>query len=203
MNWASSEVVTILTFLLPGFVASAIFHSLTAHPKPNEFERIIQALIFTTFVQALVKGIPLIGSWVGAGPMWTGESEIVVAVLIAVVVAIVAVYASNHDTLHGFFRWIRLTKENSFPSEWYSTFTRNPNCYVVLHLNGERRLYGWPEEWPSHPGQGHFRIAEAEWLTETEDEQVAMTRVSVILVPAVEVEMVEFLEMETARMSEE
>ena len=203
MNWASSEVVTILTFLLPGFVASAIFHSLTAHPKPNEFERVIQALIFTTVVQALVKGIPLIGNWFGAETLWTGESEIVIAVLIAVVVAVIAVYASNHDTLHGFFRWIRLTKENSYPSEWYSTFTRNPNCYVVLHLNGERRLYGWPEEWPSHPGQGHFRIAESEWLTETEEEQAAMTRVYVILVPAVDVEMVEFLEMETARLSEE
>ena len=48
MNWASSEVVTILAFLLPGFVATAVFHSLTAHPKPNEFDRIVQALIFTT-----------------------------------------------------------------------------------------------------------------------------------------------------------
>ena len=27
MNWASSEVVGVLTFLLPGFVAAAIFYS--------------------------------------------------------------------------------------------------------------------------------------------------------------------------------
>ena len=201
MNWASSEIVTILTFLLPGFVASAIFHSLTAHPKPNEFERVIQALIFTTVVQALVKGILLIGNLAGTGSLWTGESEIVIAVLIAVVVAVIAVYASNHDTLHGFFRWVRLTKENSYPSEWYSAFTRNPNCYVVLHLKGERRLYGWPEEWPSRPDQGHFRIAEAEWLTD--DERQPVTGVSVILVPGEEVEMVEFLEMNVSEESEE
>ena len=196
MNWASSEVVTILTFLLPGFVATAIFHSLTAHPKLNEFDRIIQALIFTTVVQAIVKGVPLVGSLAGVAPLWTGESEIVVAVLVAVAVAVVAVYASNHDTLLRFLRWIGLTRETSYPSEWYSAFARNPDCYVVLHLKGERRLYGWPEEWPSRPDQGHFRIAEAEWLTE--GERVPLTGVSVILVPGEEVEMVEFLEMETS-----
>ena len=196
MNWASSEVVTILTFLLPGFVATAIFHSLTAHPKLNEFDRIIQALIFTTVVQAIVKGVPLVGSLAGVAPLWTGESEIVVAVLVAVAVAVVAVYASNHDTLLRFLRWIGLTRETSYPSEWYSAFARNPDCYVVLHLKGERRLYGWPEEWPSRPDQGHFRIAEAEWLTE--GERLTLTGVSVILVPGEEVEMVEFLEMETS-----
>ena len=37
MNWASGEVVGILTFLLPGFVAAAVFHSLTSHPKPDAF----------------------------------------------------------------------------------------------------------------------------------------------------------------------
>ena len=199
MNWASSEVVTILTFLLPGFVATAIFHSLTAHPKPNEFDRIVQALIFTTVVQAIVKGVPLVGSLAGVAPLWTGESEIVVAVLVAV--AVVAVYASNHDTLLRFLRWIGLTRETSYPSEWYPAFARNPDCYVVLHLKGERRLYGWPEEWPSRPDQGHFRIAEAEWLTE--GERLPLTGVSVILVPGDEVEMVEFLEMNTSEKSEE
>ena len=201
MNWASSEVVTILTFLLPGFVATAIFHSLTAHPKPNEFDRIIQALIFTTVVQAIVKGVPLVGSLAGVAPLWTGESEIVVAVLVAVAVAVVAVYASNHDTLLRFLRWIGLTRETSYPSEWYSAFARNPDCYVVLHLKGERRLYGWPEEWPSRPDQGHFRIAEAEWLTE--EGSISATGVSTILVPGDDVEMVEFLEVESSEVSEE
>ena len=201
MNWASSEVVTILTFLLPGFVATAIFHSLTAHPKPNEFDRIVQALIFTTVVQAIVKGVPLVGSLAGVAPLWTGESEIVVAVLVAVAVAVVAVYASNHDTLLRFLRWIGLTRETSYPSEWYSAFARNPDCYVVLHLKGERRLYGWPEEWPSRPDQGHFSIAEAEWLTE--EGSISATGVSTILVPGDDVEMVEFLEVESSEVSEE
>ena len=33
MNWASSEIVGVLSFLLPGFVAAAIFYSLTSYPQ--------------------------------------------------------------------------------------------------------------------------------------------------------------------------
>ena len=192
MAWATGDVVTVLTFLLPGFVSAAVFYLLTSHPKPNEYGSIVQALIFTTVVQAIVKGIPPIGNWLGFELVWAGTSEIVVAVLIAVVVAAIAVYTSNHDTLHRLLRKIRLTKETSYPSEWYSAFHENPDCYVVLHLKGERRLYGWPKEWPSKPDQGHFIIAEGEWLVESESQPIS--GVSVILVPASEVEMVEFLE---------
>ena len=88
---------------------------------------------------------------------------------------------------------MHLTKETSYPSEWYSAFSENPDCYVVLHLSGERRLYGWPEEWPSRPDEGHFRIAEGEWLTK--DGQRPMKGVSAFVVPARDVEMIEFLQL--------
>ena len=68
---------------------------------------------------------------------------------------------------------------------------------VVLHLQGQRRLYGWPEEWPSCPDQGHFRIAEGEWLMG--DERRPAEGVVSIVVPAREVDMVEFLRMEVPK----
>lgn len=54
MNWMSGNVVGVLVFLLPGFVAAAVFYSLTSHPKPGAFDRVIQALIFTVVGQSLV-----------------------------------------------------------------------------------------------------------------------------------------------------
>ena len=115
---------------------------------------------------------------------------------IAIAVAVVIVYLSNHDTLHGLLRRLGVTKETAYPSEWYSTFYRNSDCYVILHLQGQRRLYGWPEEWPSHPDQGHFRIAEGEWLVE--DKRILLAENAVaIVIPAREVEMVEFIRLES------
>ena len=83
---------------------------------------------------------------------------------------------------------IPLVLSQSVPLRYMRSFS------VVLHLNGERRLYGWPEEWPSRPEEGHFRIAEGECLID--DRRVPATGVSALLIPAGEVEMVEFLKME-------
>lgn len=182
--WAPSEAIGILMFLLPGFLAAAIFYSLTSHPKPDAFGQVIQALIFTVIVQATVQVmvaiLPHTKNW-----------KLVASVLIAILFALIAVYFSNNDKIHSILRWFHVTKETSYPSEWYSAFSRHSDCYVVLHLKEERRLYGWPEEWPSDPGHGHFRIAEGEWLVG--NERKPATGVSAILIPANEVEMVEFL----------
>ena len=43
MSWATSEVVAVLTFLLPGFVGAAVFYALTSRPTPSELDRVVQA----------------------------------------------------------------------------------------------------------------------------------------------------------------
>lgn len=54
MNALTGNVVDLLTFLLPGFVAAAVFYSLTPFPRRDPFERTVQALIFTILIQAAV-----------------------------------------------------------------------------------------------------------------------------------------------------
>lgn len=204
MSWGSGELVGALAFLLPGFVAGAIYHALTSHPKPSAFERVIQALIFTAIIQAIVTPLPssvrvtevALGAGVTWDPLWSTGLAVLVALLVVVVV--------NNDLAHAILRWIArqirrlprmgkfaITRENSYASEWDSTFARYDGCYVVLHLTGNRRLYGWPDEWPRDPGRGHFRITQAEWLSN--DGSRLLPDVSGILVPVADVEMVEFL----------
>lgn len=198
MSWASSEAVSIFTFLLPGFLAAMIFYSLTSYPVPSAFDRLIHTLIFTTVGQALASFIVLL-VW-GGDPTdeslgWNNIYDLVLSVAIASGLALVSAYVLNNDILHRLFRRIGVTRETSYPFELYSTFSQHRDCYVVLHLSGQRRLYGWPAEWPSHPGRGHFRILEAEWLTD--NGAVPAAGVSAILIPATQVEIVEFLRMET------
>lgn len=190
MNWTSSEIVGVLSFLLPGFVAAAIFYSLTSYPKPGPFDRVIQALIFTVIGKAITDGILFAGS-VGDNDPWRTNWELLLSVAVAVVLGLVTAYCLNWDTLHRVLRRLGVTRETSYASEWYSAFSRHCDCYVTGHLKGERRLYGWPEEWPSRPDEGHLRIAEAQWLTD--DERTPATGVSAILVPVDQVEMVEFV----------
>ena len=190
MNWASGDIVGVLTFLLPGFIAANIFYSLTSHPKPGPFDRVVQALIFTVIGRAITDIILLLESVAENGP-WTKNWELLVSVLVAVLLGSATSCLLNRDTLHRILRRLGVTRETSYPSEWYSAFSRHCDCYVTLHLKGERHLYGWPEEWPNRPDEGHFRIAEAEWLAE--NERIPATGVSAILIPADQVEMVEFV----------
>lgn len=188
-DWAFSGMVDILTYLLPGFVAAVIFYSLTSHPKPGGLDRVIQALIFTAIIQAVVQ--PIEGK--------LGNIEAIASIMVAIILGVITAWLSNKDIAHGILRKIGITRETSHPSEWYSSFARN-KWYIVLHLTGQRRLYGFPVEWPSNPEKGHFRIAEAEWLVE--EERKPITGVENILISYDEVEMVEFMSKENPQLQE-
>lgn len=200
MSWASSEVVNVLLFLLPGFVAAAVYYSLTSYPKTSAFERVVQALIFTAIVQAVVAllpdSIPSPEIDIGADAPWDPAWPVAIAVVLAFVFVVVV----NNNLAHGLLgkrlqgkrvRRFRVTRETSHPSEWYSAFASYDSHYVVLHLTGKRRLYGWPTEWTNDPAQGHLRITEPEWLTDYGAKP--LQGVDGVLIPVGDVEMVEFI----------
>lgn len=191
MSWATAELVGVLTFLLPGFVGAAVFYALTSHPRPGEFDRVVQALVFTTIAQAMTWAVRWLAGLRWPGYEWPAGLELLTAVVAAVFVALLAVYFSNHDTIHGVLRRIGITRETSYPSEWYSAFAEYPGRYVMLYLKDQRCLYGWLEEWPGNPDQGHFRVSEAEWVIA--GRHIPATGIVATLIPASAVEMVEFL----------
>lgn len=195
MGSVTSNIISILQFLLPGFVAAWIFYSLTSYPKPSQFERVVQALIFTLFIQALVSiakyGLLTIGGYWSIGS-WTESSSLIASIIIAIVFGVVFSYFANNDKIHKYLRDKGITRETSFPSEWFGSFLNNVT-FIVLHFNDERRLYGWPIEWPSEPKSGHFLIADPSWIEEGGKEK-RITGVNNILVDVNDVKWVEFLE---------
>lgn len=198
--WASSETIRVLIFLLPGFVAAGIFQTLISNPKPSGVGIIVQAFIFTMLVQLVAQ----LGLW-GIGAVWPDSSLssmggwdvsalVVMLVCLAIALGLVSAFIWNSDQLHRRLRDWGVTRESSYRSAQYSAFAHHSDCYVVLHLRGKRRLYGWPKEWPSRPEDQHFLIEECEWLVD-DKEWEPLDRVSHMLVPASEVEMIEFLPM--------
>ena len=114
---------------------------------------------------------------------------------VAFVVGIVVSTIVNHDLLHRALRKVRMTRESSHPSEWYSAFAEYSDCYVVLHLVGERRLYGWAKEWTGSPDRGYIRVVHGEWL----DDDGPQIAGEAVVVPAKDVEMVEFVKQEPSQ----
>lgn len=193
METFAKDFVTLLQFLLPGFVAAWVFYGLTSYPKPSQFERVIQALIFTIFIQGAVYFIKILRLWIGSKyslfPL-NAHSDVVWSIIFAVMLGIIFSYFANTDKIHKILRGWGITRETSYSSEWFGSFLKNIT-YVVLHLDGERRLYGWPIEWPSEPGKGHFVLVQASWLDE--DEEIPLEGVDSIMIEAKEVRMIEFM----------
>ncbi|MCE5273457.1 DUF6338 family protein [bacterium] len=196
MESFSTELISVLQFLLPGFVTAWVFYGLTSFPIPSKFERVVQALVFTIIIQFCVlseKWIVLkIGSYFSYGE-WNNYSEIFYSVLTALFIGVIFAYLSNSDKLHKIARDCGITRETSYPSEWFGTFLNN-RTFVVLHLKDERRLRGWPSAWPSDPNKGHFVLEEASWIPDIEsDKEIPLDGVKSIMINVKDVYWVEFL----------
>ena len=161
----------------------------------SPFERTVQALIYTAIVQAVVlvfrEFMFLFGTKCCFGE-WTDNVAFVTSIIFAVLFGLLFSALANNNWLHALLQKLRITKEPSYPSEWFSALTENRR-YVVLHLTGSRRILGWPSEWPNYCDSGHFVLMNASWLSD-ENDMTLLANVHLILIPAKDVEMVEFLE---------
>jgi len=213
MEAFSSEIVGVIYELLPGFISAWIFFGLTAYLRPSPFERVVQALIFTVIIRTTV--IVLRESLFWGGKLitlgtWDTESELLWSVLIAVLFGLLLSWCVNNDfpcvllrkdgaekcrgvmlRLNKLASKLNLTNKTLHPSEWFSFFA-NQESFVVLHLAGERRLYGWVIQFPDDPNSGHFILTEAEWLLDN-GQRVKLHSVDKLCLNVKDVEWVEFL----------
>lgn len=187
------EVIPLLQYLIPGFFTAWIFYSLTAFKRPDTFGQIVQALIFTFVIHGFVTLVRLacfeignlgyvVGTWdKGIESVWSGA--------LSILIGLFSCYLANNDSLHKWLRDRKITRQTSYPSEWFSAFSGHDR-FVVLHLIDERRLYGWPSEWPSEPSQGQFVIRDPSWLDDLGKELPLAAELMVI--DASKVQWVEF-----------
>ena len=191
----SKDILALLTQLMPGFLTAWVVYGLTTYTKPSQFERIVQALIYSFMVSALVAvAEPLLllaGQFVRLGT-WDSSAELIASAVLALALGFLRSFFMKNDVFFRQARRLGLTSRTPFPSEWYGAFSARPPRYVVLHLEGGRRITGYPIEWPTEPTSGHFKLTDAAWLDDLNNEIPLDTNDS-ILIAAKQVEMVKFL----------
>ncbi len=191
----SKDILALLTQLMPGFLTAWVVFGLTTYTKPSQFERIVQALIYSFIVSAFVGIFESLflfaGRFLRMGT-WDRSAELIASALVAIVLGLVLSFFMTNDAFFRQARRLGITSRTPFPSEWYGAFAARPPRYVVLHLEGGRRITGYPMEWPSEPTTGHFKLTDAAWLDEQNNE-TSLDMNDSILVAAKQVEMVEFL----------
>lgn len=196
MDIFSSEVFNALRLLCPGFVAAWVLASLTVDGKKSDLQRVIQALIFSVFVQILLFPTKYIALWLGtifpAAARWSPPVELAWSVVLGLLIGCVSAWLVDSDKLYALLRKAGITKQSSRPSVWYSAFNNFPR-YVVLHLEDGRRIYGWPDEWSSRYPHGHVRLIDAAWLNVDKNDLVDLSASELILIRVKDVRIVEFI----------
>lgn len=190
----SKDFVALLQYLAPGFVLAWVFYGLTSHIKPSQFERVVQALIFTVVVQAVVlferAVAEALGEWVQLGGPWSSTTTLFGSLCTALILGIALSACVNADTFHSMLRRLGLSNRSAHPCEWFGIFTKYQR-YVVLQLKDGTRIFGWPQIWPSEPDKGHFFLTRA--MRVVGDEAQDLDALEGVLVDASEVSSVEFV----------
>lgn len=194
MDESSKDVLALLTQLMPGFLTAWVVYGLTTYTKPTQFERVVQALIYSFIVNlavAVLEQILLLGGKTIVLGVWDKSSELITSSIVALLLGLALSYFMRNDSFFRLLRQLKLTSRTPYPSEWYGAFATKPR-YLVLHLAGGRRISGYPTEWPTDPAVGHFRLTNAAWIDDC-NKEIPLLADESILIEAKQVEMVELL----------
>ena len=188
----SKDVVALLQYLAPGFLVAWVYFGVTSHIKPSQFERVVQALIYTVVVQAIVAiehAIALgIGKHLVVGP-WTHTSDLTASLVTALCLGLSVATSTNRDLLYRHLRRLGFTSRTAHPCEWFGTFSDYPR-YVVLQLKDGSRIFGWPTTWPSDADKGHFFMTSA--VRTVGDQEQDLAHLDGLLINVTDVAFVEF-----------
>lgn len=128
----SKDVVALLQYLAPGFVVAWVFYGLTSHVKPSQFERVVQALIFTVVVHAVVLAERAVAEAVGerfALGEWSANSQLLASLVTALIVGVAMSACVNGDAFH---RW---TRKLGIPTGTYLPQEDRPVAGDLIGLN--------------------------------------------------------------------
>jgi uncharacterized membrane protein len=125
----SKDILALLTQLMPGFLTAWVVYGLTTYTKPSQFERIVQALIYSFMVSALVAvAEPLLllaGQFVRLGT-WDSSAELIASAVLALALGFLLSFFMKNDVFFRQARRLGLTSRTPFPSEWYGAFAADP-----------------------------------------------------------------------------
>jgi len=166
------EALVVLLILLPGFFAASIVQGLCTRPKQTEFDKVIEALLysFVTYLAftAIIGRVPvsmrvepdgqakLVSVQTRVGPLlWLG--------LIALAIALIVSISTNND-LHGrVLRKLRFTQRTARSSVWSDVF-HYASGYVQVELVDGRNVLGWLRYYSDTPEESSLYLEDAAWI---------------------------------------
>lgn len=172
------EALVILVVLLPGFLAARIEQRLTVNPDQNEFDKTVEALVYSFFIYlifTLIDNTFPIGLRIDrASPesysysLVTSPIHLALLPLIAVALSVLVSSATNHDWFGNFFRRIGATSRTWRPAIWNDVFLSQGGV-VQVELADGRSVIGWLKYYSDRAENASLFLERASWVGEKAD----------------------------------
>lgn len=142
-----SNVILIIMFVVPGFIANRIYGSYYAGIKDSDFGRIVSSIIYSIICLLITTGLFAL-----CGGKFSFDTDGKSITLTQIVVLIAVSY------LYGFaLIGIEKFKRKYFPgqikeqSTWAHINSVHKNSWVVVHLKNGDKFLGWIRYWKFDP----------------------------------------------------
>jgi hypothetical protein len=199
----TQEALSLLIFLLPGFLSMAIIDMLTPGRKRDNLQRIINALIFSLLIYAIYflifDNYPITPIKKNIQPdkdilINLPRLNLGILIVISLAIPLIMGYLIRKDLHMKFLRWLKVTDRTSRSNVWFDVFT-DKKSYVIVNFQDGRRLFGWPEYFSDDPRDQTIFLCHASWIKE-DGQTVVLDNKGILVTPNEPIDTIEFVYVE-------
>ncbi|MFH1859834.1 MAG: DUF6338 family protein [bacterium] len=190
------QSLQILIFLIPGFIAATIFNVLVVRKERKEFEKIIEALIFSMLIYtiySLVSGSsPVALNQIKGTITYSYNSNSFLCLgLLSIGIPVILSFLITNDWHMKLARGLRVSRKTARSSVWFDVFCdiRKP---IIINFENGRRIYGWPKYYSDEPETPYIFLLKPAWIQE--GKYVDLNVKGILITPEQKIESIEFLE---------
>ena len=193
----------ILLLLLPGFLMLLIQENLGEKKERTQVEKIFVILLYDIFVFLIYLGVSKFVP--NLKPFILGIKEekldiigssffniafiLIVASFLGILFGIFNIYGWHYNLLRKF----KLTYKTGRSSVWNDAFYEKQGYYVIVHLDGGVRIFGWISDFSTDPNPKYLFIREAKYLGMSPEEEVVVNGPGVLVTNEAKIKLIEFL----------
>jgi hypothetical protein len=195
MTTISFEVLQVLIFLIPGFIAKILIDIISFKPtKQKEFDKIVSALIYSLFIYTIyaflygkIPIIQIIDSSKQYIDLKYDNKAFLYLIAICFLMSLIFGVVFRVLAQWNFFR--RLMKVILWENVWQAVFRDKQRFITINFINGTR-MYGWPEYYSDKP-ESQFIYLHNPYVFDGK-EFISMDIDGILITPEIKIESIEF-----------
>lgn len=195
------QALQILIFLIPGFISATILNGLIVRKEKKEFERIVEALIFSMLIYTIYSVVsgrsPITLNQIEKSITYSYDSKSFLWLgLLSIGIPTVLSFFVTNDWHMKVARQLRISRKTARSSVWFDVFC-DIKKHVIINFKNGRRIYGWPMYYSNKPENPYIFLFRPAWIVEDKKSQkskyVFLEVEGILITPEQKIESIEFL----------